>query len=130
MANIVENFIQSPSEELLEQCTKEQLIKIAQHYSTDVEPKGTKENLKSIIKANLQECGVLMEVQGLTFEQQKELLLLQMEHDKIKFEMEAKKQLELEVIRQQTEKVKLELGYRQSLVVAQPQKSDFLFVFP
>ncbi|KAL7375678.1 hypothetical protein ABVT39_021972 [Epinephelus coioides] len=59
--------------------------------------------------------GIYIRVQGLTFEQQKELLLLQMEHDKIKFEMEAKKQLELEVIRQQTEKVKLELGYRQSL---------------
>lgn len=64
MANIVEDFVQSPSEELLEQCTKEQLIKIAQNYSIEVEPKRTKENLRSIIKANLQECGVLMDGGG------------------------------------------------------------------
>lgn len=61
MANIVEQFSQSPSDELLEQCTKDQLMKIAQHYSVEVEPKHTKENLKSIIKANFQECGVLMD---------------------------------------------------------------------
>ncbi|KAG8009741.1 hypothetical protein GBF38_010551, partial [Nibea albiflora] len=61
MDGIVEKFVQHPSEELLEQCTKEQLIKIAQHFSVEVEPKCTKDNLKSIIKANLQECGVLMD---------------------------------------------------------------------
>lgn len=95
MADIVEDFVQSPSEELLEQCTKEQLVKIAQHYSIEVEPKRTKENLKSIIKANLQEFGVLGDtevktslgktrgsVAGLTFEQQKELLILQLDHEK------------------------------------------------
>ena len=53
LTNVVEDFIQSPTDELLEQCTKEQLMKIAQYYSAEVEPKRTKENLKSIIKASL-----------------------------------------------------------------------------
>jgi len=57
MANIVEELVQHPPEELLEQCTKEQLINTAQHFSVEVEPKRTKDNLNSIIKANLQECG-------------------------------------------------------------------------
>ena len=79
MVNIVEDF--TPSEELLEQCTKEQLMKIPQHYSMEADPKRTKENLKSIIKANLQESDVLMDgrgesgvstsMTGLIFEQQK-----------------------------------------------------------
>lgn len=87
MVNIVEDFIDSPSVELLEQCNHEQLMKIDQHYHVEVEPKRTKENLRSIIQAHLQESGVLMNeggkgvanisVVGLTFEQQKELLLLQ-----------------------------------------------------
>ncbi|KAL7400079.1 hypothetical protein ABVT39_006267, partial [Epinephelus coioides] len=120
----------APSEEALERCTKEQLIKLADHYSVDVGDRKLKGEIKVALKVKLVELGIFrsvpvplappavslpVQVQGLTFEQQKELLLLQMEHDKIKFEMEAKKQLELEVIRQQTEKVKLELGYRQSL---------------
>ncbi|KAL7396595.1 hypothetical protein ABVT39_008360, partial [Epinephelus coioides] len=120
----------APSEEALERCTKEQLIKLADHYSVDVGDRKLKGEIKVALKIKLVELGIFrsvpvplappavslpVQVQGLTFEQQKELLLLQMEHDKIKFEMEAKKQLELEVIRQQTEKVKLELGYRQSL---------------
>ncbi|KAI3374913.1 hypothetical protein L3Q82_021054, partial [Scortum barcoo] len=54
--------------------------------------------------------------QGLTFEQQKELLLMQMEHEKRKHELEIKKQIEVERIRQETEKSKLDLqGYRLSL---------------
>ncbi|KAL7401353.1 hypothetical protein ABVT39_026844 [Epinephelus coioides] len=123
-------FIAAPSEEALERCTKEQLIKLADHYSVDVGDRKLKGEIKVALKVKLLELGIFRSVpvplappavslpvqaQGLTFEQQKELLLLQMEHDKIKFEMEAKKQLELEVIHQQTEKMKLELGYRQSL---------------
>ena len=106
MVNIVEDFIQSPSEELLEQCTKDQLMRIAQHYSMEADPKRTKENLKSIIKANLQDSGVLWEVKGesgvsmtgLTFEQQKELLLLKLDHEKELERMKYRKeQLKLDV---------------------------------
>ena len=65
-----------------------------------------KDNLKSIIKANLQECGVLLDEvgktvsisgTGLTFEQQKELLL-KLDHEK-----------ELEKIKYQKEQMKLDL---------------------
>lgn len=52
--------------------------------------------------------GIPFQTRGLTFEQQKELLLLQMEHENHKCELEAKKQIELEVIRQRE-------GYRLSL---------------
>lgn len=47
--------------------------------------------------------------QGLTFEQQKEILLLQMAHEKVKHELEIKKWIEVERICQQSEKAKLDL---------------------
>lgn len=111
MATIVDEFIEAPSYEVLEQCTKEQLIKLAQHYSVAVDARRTKETLKSIVKANLQEEGVLKaedgksgisaSVPGLTFEQQKELLMLKLEHEqqleKMKYKME---QMKLEVEQQ------------------------------
>lgn len=66
---------------------KEQLLKLAQHYAVVVDARRTKETIKSIVKANLQEEGVLTaedgksdfstSVPGLTFEQQKELLLFE-----------------------------------------------------
>ena len=65
MADIVEEFVQYPSE-FLAQYTKGQLIQISQHYSVEVELKRTKENLKSIIKVNLQECGVMLDWGGET----------------------------------------------------------------
>lgn len=108
MANIVAEFIQSPTDELLDQCPKEQLVKIGQHYSVEVDLKRTKDNLKNIIKANLHESGVLPDgggksevsapMAGLTFEQQKELLLLKLKHEK-----------ELERIKYKTEQLKLDL---------------------
>lgn len=40
---------------------------------------------------------------GLTFEQQKELLLLQLEHNKMKYSAEVEKQLAVEKLHSQTE---------------------------
>lgn len=114
MAN-VEEFIRCPSEESLEQCTKEQLLKIVEHYSLDIGDKRlSKENVKAMLKSNLWDMGVLSgkldkspcqllqsSIGGnFTFEQQKELLLLQLEHDK------SKRHAELEL-----EKAKLELQH-------------------
>lgn len=91
MANLAKDFIASPSDELLDQCSKEQLIIIAQHFSVEVDQRRTKETLKGIIRANLCESGVLLDTEdralgtkkaSLTFEQQKELLLLKLEHEK------------------------------------------------
>ncbi|KAK0144763.1 hypothetical protein N1851_016781 [Merluccius polli] len=108
MAARVEDFIKCPSYELLEQYTKEQLLKVAHHYSVAVDARRTRETIMSIVQANLQEEGVLMvddgksgvttSVPGLTFEQQKELLMLKFEHEKelekMKYKME---QMKLEV---------------------------------
>jgi len=83
--------VAAPSEEALEKCTKEQLLKIAEHYSIVVAgDKRIKENIKMTVKAELIERGVITEeledpfpistirpiqVQVLTFEQQKVLLV-------------------------------------------------------
>lgn len=46
---------------------------------------------------------------GLTFDQQKELFMLQLEHDKFKLRVEVEKELEVEKMRQRTEQAKLEM---------------------
>ena len=45
MTSFIDNFVQNPSESLLEQCTKDQLLKIAEHYGVDVVDKKLKESV-------------------------------------------------------------------------------------
>lgn len=60
---------------------------------------------------------VLSQQPGLTFEQQKELMRMQLEHESAKHELELKSKLELERIRQQSEKAKLDwIGCRLSMI--------------
>lgn len=104
----VEDFLQSPSDQLFEQCTKDQLLKIAHHYEIEVPDTKLKEVVENALKNKLVEDEILViEVRrqplsspsvnpvALTFEQQRELLVLQLEHEKIKqqreLEMEVKK---------------------------------------
>ena len=95
MAAVVEAFIQSPSETLLDSCTKDQLLKIADHFGIEIAATRLKDTIKRILKATLMEEGVLASDEGkglpstmvspggsLTFDQQKELMLIQMEHEK------------------------------------------------
>lgn len=98
-----------PCQEALDACTKEQLLLIAEHYSVViVGDKQFKENIKAAMRSKLTEVGIMNEdrtdsptgaaalsfrMHGLSFELQKEILLLQMEHDKMKHEVEIKKQL-------------------------------------
>ena len=95
----LEDFFKTPSELFLEDCTKDQLLKIADHYEIVISDKRLKDTVRAILRANLQERKVLPGKPGsvvgdapgstsFTFEQQKELLLLQMAHDKIKCEAE------------------------------------------
>ncbi|XP_050923269.1 uncharacterized protein LOC127139346, partial [Lates calcarifer] len=106
--DLVEEFLKVPTEELLERCSREQLVRIAEHFKMDVGDKRLKENMRNILKENLLEVGVLSqqipavapgldsfgvaasgEARGstvLTFEQQRELLLLQMEMKKLELE--------------------------------------------
>ena len=124
-----EAFMAAPSEEALDKCTKEQLLKLSDHYSVAVIGRRRKDDIKIALRSKLVELGVLtsgpvpaspptvgmsFQTQGLTFEQQKELLLLQLEHEKSKYEMEAKKQIELEILRQRE-------GYR---LVAESQRGQ------
>ena len=104
----MEAFFETPSEGFLDGCTKEQLLKIADHYKIEISDKRLKDTVKAILKANLYEMDVLPgKVEGvieptgsssvitqstaLTFEQQKELLLLQMEHERLKHRVEIEK---------------------------------------
>lgn len=92
----IDLFVSSPSCKSLNKCTKEQLLKVADYYQVVISDKRLKENIKVILKARLIEKGILKakmdksvpvdsQLQSnLSFEQQKELLLLQMEHEKLK----------------------------------------------
>lgn len=75
----------------MERCTKEQLLKIAEHHSVVVGDIHLKKNIKMALKSKLVEMGVMtadpevlslvvtsipVQTQGLNFEQQKELLLI------------------------------------------------------
>lgn len=122
----VSDFVKAPSEEFLDRCTKEQLLRIADHFEIEVCDKRLKDTIKSILKVNLSEMGVLAvgqqpdcptnaaglsrssSVVNLTFEQQKELLLLQLERDQMR-QTETEKQFAIEKLRHQTEQAKLSL---------------------
>lgn len=84
-----------------------------------------KETVKSILKANLIESSIVMELFSpglatfrsttnahnpvLSFEQLKELLLLQLEHDRLKQQQDLEKELEVERFKQEMERAKLML---------------------
>ena len=102
-----EAFMAAPSEEALDKCTKEQLLKLSDHYSVAVIGRRRKDDIKIALRSKLVELGVLtsgpvpaspptvgmsFQTRGLTLKQQKELLLLQF------YEMEAKKPIELEIL--------------------------------
>uniref|UniRef100_A0A8L0DMS3 ribonuclease H n=1 Tax=Oncorhynchus mykiss TaxID=8022 RepID=A0A8L0DMS3_ONCMY len=106
MASYIDEFIRFPSEKLLDLGTKEQLLKVAEHYNVEISDKRLKNSIRLILKANLMESGILevttepasteslssphnvtmaipsVSPSSLLFEQQKELLLLQLEHDR------------------------------------------------
>ncbi|KAG7471700.1 hypothetical protein JOB18_048960, partial [Solea senegalensis] len=117
----VDEFLKAPSEELLDHCSREQLLRIAEHFQLEVGDKRMKENIKNIVKANLVDFGIFkaethVDVPvarssgcndgGLTFEQRKELLLLQTEMEKLALE---KLRSEAEIKRLHLEESRLSL---------------------
>lgn len=135
------DFFTSPTEEHLDGLTKDQLFKVAEHYQFAAElPKGVKEQeLKRLIKTKLVERSILaskstIETLGpttsfdsvhvsrsdvvLSFEQQKELLTLQMEHKRFEaeqkrldeIEREKERQLEYERIKQRERENEIQLA--------------------
>ncbi|KAI9525923.1 hypothetical protein NQZ68_002471 [Dissostichus eleginoides] len=83
-------------------CKKAQLVDIAEHYKIAVVGSKRKDEIKAVIVSSLFEQGVLqksgfgaagvvpvvVQTAGLTFEQQKELLAMQFEQEKLRFEQE------------------------------------------
>ena len=53
----VEDFLGAPSEEFLECCSRDQLVKIAAHFQVDVGDKQLKENMRGLLKENMVERG-------------------------------------------------------------------------
>lgn len=122
----VENFIATPSLESLGKLSKEQLLQVSEHFSVVVlGDKRLKENIKDTIRAELVGSGWIPEDKpvlptcslvssfiqtlGLTFEQQKELLVLQFENQKNKHKLEIKKQIEFERMHQEMDRAKMDL---------------------
>ncbi len=91
MSSVLSSFVQAPSELALELCTKEQLFEIAEHYQIEIVDKKLKETVKAGLKQGLREVGVFLgqsassegasfhSSPSLTFEQQRELLQMQLE---------------------------------------------------
>lgn len=73
-----------------------------------------KERQKAIVRSSLIEKGVLrsMSTSNLTFEQQRELLSMQIEHGRFKVKVEIDRDLAVEKMRQETMQAKLELEFR------------------
>lgn len=104
---MISDFFESPSAEFLDHCTKEQLLEIGKHYEIEIDKQRLKENIKAILLTNLVEKGVLVDSPpvivstatslppGLTFEQQKELLMLQIEIERTKLHVAKETRLSL-----------------------------------
>ncbi len=123
MASKVEEFIGAPSEELLNDLTKDQLLELASHYEIHLisQDKRLKDNIKTLIKTELIERRILESqsaedtsafvnetstMSHLSFEQQKQLLLIQAE---IKEKMlEAQNRIELSKVQLQQQQLELE----------------------
>ncbi|KAI9522742.1 hypothetical protein NQZ68_033840 [Dissostichus eleginoides] len=110
-------FVDAPSVSFLDDCKKAQLVDIAEHYKIAVVGSKRKDEIKAVIVSSLFEQGVLqksefgvagvvpvvVQTAGLTFEQQKELLAMQFEQEKLRLELrlrqqEVEKRLEVEKV--------------------------------
>ncbi|KAI9519731.1 hypothetical protein NQZ68_025870 [Dissostichus eleginoides] len=124
----IDAFIRAPSQEALGNFSMEQLLVIAEHFSVEVVgDKRLKSTIKASIVSALSKTGVfpaekegvvkpLLQASSLSFEQQKEMLLLQLSHDKMRYEMEFEKEIAVERMRQETEKAKIDMeGQRLSM---------------
>lgn len=122
MASVSE-FFETPTLAFINKSKKAQLLEIIDHYGIVVEGKNPKDELREAVLVSLFEGGILHKAElgvesqptlaapavapptGLTFEQQKELLALQFDLEKLR----RAEKLELEKMRQDTERKKLEL---------------------
>ena len=94
----IDDFISAPSEELLDQLTKEQLLSLASHYDIEIASgdKRLKDSLREALKASLAEGGVLRTSALPAYQHQ--LVLPQMSDAVLEFRLKelAFRELELE----------------------------------
>ena len=136
----IEDFVTSPSDEFLDLCSKEQLLEIADHYKVDVGDRRRKtQTIKWVLMANLTEMGILPETgtegsdstvlplpsQGqFSFEQQKELLLIQLEMERTKQQgVIEKERVEIEKGKIEMEKLRINLQ-REKVELVKEGKMD------
>ena len=137
-SKIVTGFIQTPSAELLNSMTKEQFIEVADHYSivVSVVQRRLKESVRCVVVAGLVDQQVLVTTvppsespapQGLTFEEQKALLVMQremeiekirltQEFEKARFDIEQAAEFEKARLAQELEKVRCEMDSHLRLI--------------
>ena len=120
----LEDFVQAPSVDVLDTCEKEQVLEMAEHYKVEIRDKRWSKGRIKILLDGLVAQKVLPEEENLSepeevvseskaagktfsfssgllsFEQQKQLLVLKLEHEK-----------EIEKLKQKTELLKLELEH-------------------
>ncbi len=129
MASKVEEFVSAPCEDLLNDLTKDQLVELAGYYKINLvsQDKRLKDNIISLVKTELIKRGVLESqfsegalefvatstMSPLTFEQQKQLLLIQTEmKEKL---LEAQNRVEMSKVQLQQQQLDLE-RYRLDLI--------------
>ncbi|KAI9533265.1 hypothetical protein NQZ68_025659 [Dissostichus eleginoides] len=125
-------FVDAPSVSFLDDCKKAQLVDIAEHYKIAVVGSKRKDEIKAVIVSSFFEQGVLqksefgaagvvpvvVQTAGLTFEQQKELLAMQFEQEKLElrfWQQEVEKRLEVEKVLE-VEKMKWVIGDVEKMV--------------
>lgn len=59
MMSTVERFVQAPFESVFEECTKDQLLKLAEHYKIEM---ADKKHLKTSLKLRVVKAGLLGEM--------------------------------------------------------------------
>lgn len=137
--------MKTPSDSFLDSCTKEQLLKIADHYKIEISDKRLKDIIKSILRANVYDMNVLPAAAGaagvvknaaglsspvgqssiaLSFEQQRELLLLQMEHEKLKHKVQVEKELALENMKFDIEQARITLEHEKLSLIREGRLSQ------
>ena len=146
----IDDFVQSPSDELLNSYKKDQLVKVAEHYDVELSKNLNKDELLATLKHKLVEKEVLpvlvgslkapeemdsvsdvasprvtgpvmmskmapvLTGLGFTFEQQKELILLQRQQETDQRQQEHQNTLALEKLRQDAHLREAELAHVQA----------------
>lgn len=133
MEGIVKKFVESPGVEGLENLSKQELLAIGEHYNINLgDLRKSLEHIKGTLKTGLASLGVLeREEQAdgglasasniLTFEQQKELLLLRLQFEKEKEERKGRTEMETE-----REKIKFEFERERMKYEIEKQKLELV----